>query len=264
MSSSKQTTYWGSNPRPTASSVRLDENRTIVGRSGTVSTNANSMSSSHNRLKGPSSAGARVERIRLSDNPSEAKKYDDFADTYALLVAADRLERVWRRDAVTDQEYEEQCYGLIRKFQAVRSATQDSIPDIDGFYAEYNMNAAGGKYRLVHSKVPLTQEVKKPDDEAQVRHNIHCIQWFIGLLDNIELNQRSPDSLLNLCISLQRSLGQVKGLAADFPFLEKLKRWTEKLNTMAPTEDLSDEDAAQFKLDLSTGYNEYLHAKAAL
>lgn len=212
----------------------------------------------------PFGAARALERIRLAEGSAQQEMFGDFADMYALFVTTDRLERLWRRDAITDAEYEEQCYSLIRKFEAVRSATRESIPDIDAFYAEYNINAAGGKYRLVNSKVPMTQEVKKPDDEEQVRHNIHCTQFFTALLDNIELDQKSPDSLLNLCNSLQRSLGKVRGIGHDFAFLSKLKAWIARLNSMSPTEELNDDDAARFKLDLKTGYDDYLHVKSAL
>lgn len=183
---------------------------------------------------------------------------------YALFVATERIEKLWRRDAITDEEYEANCYRLIQKFEALRSATHDTIKDIDAFYAEYNISAASGKHRLVYAKVPGTIEVRRPDDEAQGRHNIHCVQNFIGLVDNIELNQRTPEDLLNLSSSLLRSLGQVHGLSQDFPFREKLKAWIAKLSTMQPTEELSEEDAARFKMDVNTGYTDYLHVKQAL
>lgn len=205
-----------------------------------------------------------TERIRLAASASQQQIFDDFADMYALFVTTERIEKLWRRDAITDAEYEEQCYRLIQKFEALRSATRDSIKDIDAFYAEYNINAASGKHRLVYAKVPGTIEVRRPDNEAQGRHNIHCVQNFIGLLDNIELNQRTPEDLLNLCSSLQRSLGQVNGLSKEFPFRDKLIAWIAKLNAMQPTEELSHEDSARFKMDVSAGYNEYLHAKSAL
>eukprot|EP00171_Calliarthron_tuberculosum_P008706 IDg8706t1 len=214
------------------------------------------------RRAGAGRAVRPTERIRLAEDPHQQQTFDDFADLYALFVTTERIEKLWRRDAITDAEYEEQCYRLIQKFEALRSATRDTIKDIDAFYAEYNINAASGKHRLVYAKVPGTIEVRRPDNEAQGRHNIHCVQNFIGLLDNIELNQRTPEDLLNLCSSLLRSLGQVHGLAQDFPFREKLNAWIAKLNAMQPTEELSEDDSARFKMDVSAGYNEYLHEKS--
>ncbi len=205
-----------------------------------------------------------TERIQLAENAAEQQKYDDFADMYALFVTTDRLEKLWRRDAISDAEYEGSCYRLIQKFEGLRSATSQTIADLDAFYAEYNINAASGKYRLVDAVVPGTIEVRRPDIEAQGRHNIYCVQNFISLLDNIELNQRAPENLLNICASLERSLDKVNGLPPDFPFKQKLKAWIAKLNSMEPTEELDDPDTARFKMDVSAGYNEYLHAKEAL
>lgn len=208
--------------------------------------------------------GKQQEPIRLTDSSQEAKKFDDFADIYALIVATDRLEKVWRRDAVTDAEYEKECYGLIQKFKAARTATMRTLPNIERFYAEYNINAHGGRSVLVDNGVPSTQGVQRPDVQGQIVDNIHCIQFFISLIDNIELNQRTPESLLGWCVSLRRSLERIKRLEGNFPYLDKLKRWIDRLNSMGATEELSDADVGQFKLDLTTGYDEYLHIMKAL
>lgn len=201
------------------------------------------------------------ERIKLWLNTQEQHQWDDLSDLYSLFITTDRLEKLRRRDNITDAEYETECWRLIQKF----SGLIHKIPDIDIFYAEYNINAASGKYRLIDAKIPGTLEVfKRPDMEDQNRQNIYCVQKFISLLDNIELNQKSPEDLLNISVSLERSLEKVHGLPKDFPFKAKLRGWIVKMNSMQPTEDLNDADSARFKMDVSAGYNEYLHAKEAL
>lgn len=218
-----------------------------------------SRSGSAARLR--ASAGAvSGERIKLAANATEQARWDDLADMYALLVSADRLEKLWRRDAVDDTSYTTQCRRLLQKFEALRGP----VGDLDAFYAEYNVNAAGGKYRLADAGVPGTVENCRPDAEEQGRHNIYCVQKFISLLDNVELGQRAPEDLLNVCASLERSLDRVQGLPSDFEFRNQLRTWIAKLNAMAPTEELNDNDAARFKMDVSAGYNEYLHHKKAL
>lgn len=71
------------------------------------------------------------------------------------------------------------------------------------------------------------------------------------------MNQRAVNVLLPDLTSLMKTLARVPALGSNFEFAAKIRKWVEKLNAMPANDDLTEQDAAQLKLDLDTGYAEF-------
>lgn len=228
----------------------------------------------------PAGAAARVphsvvpaassERIVLYRDNRERAQYEDMAAMFALIICADRLESAWaRRSAVETADYEREITAIINKYRTVKSAARSTVPDVGRFYAEYisafGTEAELGKYRLIDSGRPGTDEAGLHGTTEQRRREqskfaSQCTQLFITLQDNIELKLRTVESILPDAESLMKSLDRLDALGTNCVFRQRLDEWVRKMNSMYASDELSDDDAAQFKLHLDLGYTEFYNA----
>lgn len=67
------------------------------------------------------------------------------------------------RDAISAREYEPACAKLIAQFKTLYSSIKDSVPDVQQFMSQYNMQCPMAAQRLLHSGIPATYEHGKPE-----------------------------------------------------------------------------------------------------
>ena len=54
-----------------------------------------------------------LEEVELYSSSRERQAYDDQATLYAIILATEHLERAYARDAVTQQEYVQECNKIL-------------------------------------------------------------------------------------------------------------------------------------------------------
>lgn len=205
----------------------------------------------------------RTEPVLLS--PQEKRKLEPHAQLFTLIVLADRLEQAYMSGAAPTAEYEEKCNELITKFKNARRAYADVIPDIDQFAAEYRCGPEHGYqfglHRLHVSAMPATSENSLPrsgDEKLQAKHVQACTQSFITLMDAFAMEQRAVETLLPFSRQLQITLGRVDGIGQGFLFLDQIREWADKMNTMPAWQDLTAEDVATIRLQTELGYRAFI------
>jgi ESCRT-I complex subunit VPS28 len=202
--------------------------------------------------------------VRLS--PEEKRLDEERGQIFSLIYMADGLERLWMDNTILDEDYEKACRKLIQQFGVARKAYETSVPDIAQFGAEFRCNAAHGLqfgYTRLMSGVPATMEHGLPSSEDRKRQSqrVHeCTEAFISLMDNLELGHTTAEQLQPLARELRMTLGRVEGLETGFPFKAQIQAWLEKLCGMSALAALSPEDLADFKMQLTAGYQEYSDA----
>ncbi|CAN8070534.1 unnamed protein product [Agarophyton chilense] len=198
--------------------------------------------------------------VKLFSNKAEKEMYEDMSAVFSLLTATERLENIWaRRGAIAQNDYEQQCEKLIQQYRVLRTSTEKSIPNIDKFIAEYECKASKARPRL-KAGVPATVAVVSNTTKDLGKFVMRCTTLFHYCTSCIDMNQRAVNVLLPDLTSLMKTLARVPALGNNFEFGKKIRVWVEKLNAMPANDELTEQDAAQLKLDLDNGYAEFERA----
>lgn len=210
-------------------------------------------------------AGSAANRARetMAFGDDERKLHEERAQIFSLIIQADRLERVWGNDGISNDEYEEACKDLIRKYNTLIGPYGRSVPDVRQFGIDYRCNAAQGAEfgyrRLVLAGIPATREhgMLREERNKQVQRVHECTEAFISLMDTIGMGHVRVEDLVPDVRSLYKALCNVEGLDHGFKFKEQLGSWNERLDSMGALSTLSAEDLAKFKLQVESGYEDY-------
>ena len=134
-------------------------------------------------------------------------------------------------------------------------SSENAVPNLNRFMAEYDCKANRARARLEAGK-PATVFGQQP--KGVYKYVMSCTSRFHHLDDFIELNQTEVGMLLPELSTLTKNLETIERMAPNpnYDFNHKLKAWTQRLNVMPAHKKLSDEDAAQLKLDLNTSFQE--------
>jgi len=83
-----------------------------------------------------------MELVTLRTTAKEYQKYEELADLFAIMKAAECLEKANTRDLVQGDDYTPHCKKLIQQFKSatsVLSARSDDIRSVDDFLARYEV-----------------------------------------------------------------------------------------------------------------------------
>jgi len=168
--------------------------------------------------------------VKLWHNKRERENMDNLADLFAILKTTEKLERAYVRDAISAREYEPACAKLIAQFKTLYSSIKDSVPDVQQFMSQYNMQCPMAAQRLLHSGIPATYEHGKPDEDSSSQGNAvsvaATVQHFITTMDTLKLNMIAVDQVYPLLSDLVQSLHKVRaGWGAGVCGDVSLGRW---------------------------------------
>jgi ESCRT-I complex subunit VPS28 len=187
------------------------------------------------------------------------------ADLYAIITCVEYLERAWRSNAISDEDYTRNCSRLIAQFRATRQLVTDEVPSVISFLEEHRLAARAAVNRL-QVGVPATVEHANGGDETRRRNftaaAIQATEAFLTLRDALELGERSVDRLLPYLRDLLLFLGKVAVVfeTADGDATaqrERIIQWVRRLDAMKAYEQITEEDKRQLAHELDTLYDTF-------
>lgn len=197
--------------------------------------------------------------VRLYSNPQERAKWDNYADLYSLIMAAERLETIWIRHIITDDEYTPEMQRLIKQYRAQRVClTEEYGENSEKFFEDYCRDCRTAKNRLL-SGLPATVDnggVKQDFRQIQL-HISQVTQEFITMQDALELGMNAVDQLQPQLTGLLEALNNLSIMNADHQAKDTVRRWVQKLNGMSATEELPENEIRQLQLDMDKSYKAF-------
>jgi len=205
-----------------------------------------------------------IEEVELYSSSRERQAYDDQATLYAIILATEHLERAYSRDAITQQEYVQECNKLISQF---RLAEKAALPKLnmttEKFMELYQMDCPRATERLLSMGVPEPIRTGTGQDVAATVAK--TVANFITAMDSVRMETRFVDELQPDLSELMDSLTKLPDIPDDFEPNNKVKEWLQKLNSMRAVDEISEEDSRQLLMDLDKAYIEftrYLESKS--
>jgi ESCRT-I complex subunit VPS28 len=191
--------------------------------------------------------------IELYESVREREIYDEQANLYAIIVATEHLERAYARDALSHQEYSEQCKRLIAQFRMAERVVSKTL-STETFLTLYELDCPRAKERLLVQGVPETIKAGADDHAATVAETV---QHFITAMDAVKLEQRAVDELQPLLSDLYDTLSRLPETPSEFEPNYRVKKWLQQLNGMRAVDEISEEDSRQLYHDLDLAYTEF-------
>jgi ESCRT-I complex subunit VPS28 len=145
------------------------------------------------------------DEVELYSSSRERQAYDDQATLYAIILATEHLERAYARDAVTQQEYVQECNKLISQFRLAEKAALTKLNmTTEKFMQLYQMDCPRATERLLNMGIP---EPIRSGESADVAVTVaETVQHFITAMDAVKLESRFVDELHPLLSDLMDSL----------------------------------------------------------
>ncbi|PNH01904.1 Vacuolar protein sorting-associated protein 28 2, partial [Tetrabaena socialis] len=134
--------------------------------------------------------------VRLYHGKKEQAQYESYADLYAIIKTTEKLERAFVRDAIGAEQYEEACSKLIGQFKVLWASMKDTVPNVERFMSDHNMQCPMAATRLLHSGMPATVEHRTKQGRANDPEALgvaECVQHFITAMDSLKLNLAAVD-----------------------------------------------------------------------
>ncbi|KAG8347800.1 putative VPS28 protein [Trypanosoma vivax] len=179
------------------------------------------------------------------------------SDLFAVILAIEKLEKVVRRDIITQEQYEVAIHRLLEKYMSTVSHLEHSrnpyYTTIESFWESYGSECPAARTRIRQG----FDGTKQHQEEGTVnpRLVLECGQHFITLMDSLKLQQTAVDQLYTLLTDLIRGLHRVG--ASEQDFFSRLVQWKEKLDTMKASDELNERDAREFAFALECSYQTF-------
>jgi len=191
--------------------------------------------------------------VKLYTNNREREMYDNMADLYSIIKTTEALEKAYVRDAITADEYKQNCSKLITQFKAAQNLTKDNVVDIRAFMRDYRLDCKAAVKRLLEEQIPILPS--KPDDTA--KHVAETVQLFITTMDSLKLNMTAVDQIHPLLTDLLESLCKISSLPPEWEGKTKIQGWLVQLNKMKASDQLNEDQIRQMLFDLESTYNKF-------
>ena len=206
-----------------------------------------------------------VDDLRLYTSVSERRLYEELADFYALIRTVEQLEIAFGRGSVSADEYAATCSSLIAQYRASEAALKRSgrIESGEAFFRLHRISCPRALERLVLSGVPATVVYggSSSEDRNNAALSAEAAQAFITLLDGLELGQQAVDDLQPLLSDVLNALSRIRHIdtTSHASFNKLREHWLATLASRSASEELSEEETRQLKLDVSEAYGAFFH-----
>lgn len=183
--------------------------------------------------------------------------YESYADLYAIIKTTEKLERAFVRDAISAEAYEEACSKLIGQFKVLWASMKDTVPNVEKFMSDYNMQCPMAATRLLHSGMPATVEhkTKQRANDPEAVAVAETVQHFITAMDSLKLNMAAVDQICPILLDIINCLDKINSLPPNFPPREHVKAWYSRLYQKPANYELPEDDVRQLTYELETQYN---------
>lgn len=192
---------------------------------------------------------------------------ENLAEVYSLIICIDHVERAFKRDTVSADEYTEVMTRLLSRYaKLVQSSEVESVfYNIDSFVKHYQVRASDGLNRIKIG-IPATAEAEelpgeRPSTTIKRTGNgggkalLNVAGNFITFNDGVHLGYRGKSELHPLLADLAKSLNSVT--KENFNGRSKMVKWLIKLNQLKSGEQISDEEADQCLVDVENAYQSF-------
>lgn len=207
----------------------------------------------------------RMEEVRDFSSSKERKQAEELSTLFTIIRVTEALEAAYSRDAVTPEQYSEQCRRLISQFKSTESAliASGAIQSATEFMQAYQISCPRAMETLIKMGVPSTVIHAVHADSGTAYLSAQATQSFITLMDALRLEQRAVDDIKPLIISLCSALGKVPSLPGNFEGSVKMTMWLQKLNQMRAVDEITEDDARQLLMELDSSYSAFVEVLAS-
>jgi ESCRT-I complex subunit VPS28 len=201
----------------------------------------------------PAPAAQLAPRPMINMTPGERKEANMQAELYALFVTMEHLEGAFVKGLVSNEVYQKQCNQMNSQFKVLKTALQTQIPKMEDWYNEYELECPLAKERFLKGVSAIDEYGgSETKDKAGLVGGVQqATELFITLTNAFELDYRSCAQLLPLVKDLQTAIGVLPQLQG----VEKITQWLVTLNNMRASDELSEDQFAQLKLDTEIAYS---------
>uniref|UniRef100_A0A1I7UZU3 Vacuolar protein sorting-associated protein 28 homolog n=2 Tax=Caenorhabditis tropicalis TaxID=1561998 RepID=A0A1I7UZU3_9PELO len=193
-----------------------------------------------------------MREVRLFENHSEREQMENLSELFAVLNALEHLEKMYSRDHVTADDYKTECFKLIDQYKVTMRLVHGAT-SIEEFAKKYRLHCPAAIERIREGR-PITV---KDDQGNALKHIASIVEQFITNLDALRLNTRAVDDLYPGLDDLYNAINTTSRVPIDAVVSTKVKKWHDRLSSMAASDEISDDEARQMAFDIESAYQAF-------
>lgn len=198
------------------------------------------------------------QQIKLYNNATERKQWDQLANLFSLIKTIDSVEQAWQNDFIDQLSYENTIRKLLSQLKTQQTALASSIPDLNRFIQDFSISANYAAPRIA-AGVPATEEHRITPEASVSYLYAQIVQHFITAMDAIKLGMVTIDQILPLMNDLKNDFDKLAALKFNLSkSLLKLISWKNTMSERDAAEEITESEARQLSLDLDTAYSEFM------
>ena len=152
---------------------------------------------------------------------------------------------------IQGSQYDLEFNGLMHHFNMCQNSLQ-GFEGLDKFLIKYNLeHCQTAKQRLTAGKSGYNGEEA---DKGLAIRVMDITQKMIGAQDILEIDIKEVDQIFPAINEIEKALLNYPNLPPNNEGLVKVSHWVNILKTKNASDQLSDEEIRQLKLDLDSGY----------
>ncbi|CAF4919034.1 unnamed protein product, partial [Rotaria sp. Silwood1] len=173
--------------------------------------------------------------VRLWKNSRVRERYDNMADVFSIITTLQALEKAYIKDLVEPVEYTKNCENLLAKFVAAFRAIESEFPRIEDFVRQYKLDCPAALLRIREGR-PITVRDDRGNMGKAIAETVSLQTDVRDLLDVINRMNLIPSNYIGR---------------------EKIPKWLNILEKMNAAEEITDDQARQFQMDLEICFSEF-------
>lgn len=190
------------------------------------------------------------EEVRLYKSPKERERYDNQANLFAIISTIEQLERAYRNDFITPNEYTSSCTNLLTQYKTAFRLVEPEFKQIEDFVRKYKLECPVAMVRIKDDR-PITIK----DDSGNSRKLIaQTVSLFITLLDKLKLGIKANDEIQPDLRELIDVMNRLSMIPTRFDGKLKIQSWYSQLQEMSASDEIDDDQSRNMALDLETAY----------
>lgn len=204
---------------------------------------------------GSSASTPNPNEVKLYSSVKERRSFDDLANFYSIIKALDVLECAFIKDAVTNEQYSQECTKLLKQHQTLERTLQGEgiVKDTHAFMMTFKQLHCPHALNRINDGKPATHEMQSGKGDQSLAA-FEAASQVITAKDEVgmDVTTRVGD-IHHLIIDIVDTLSQI---SYNGDGKGKMMEWSARLNSRKAADILSDDDKEQMDFDLQLTYDE--------
>ena len=195
-----------------------------------------------------------MQEVSLGSDATERENYDNMSEVYAVVLAIEMTEKAFSQDAIEYKTYEETVTHLLGQYNSNWLLVKNSghFSRVEDFLKDYRLEAP-----LAQHAIKLNRPINKHIQTKHAKLVGDITSSYITFSNYLEMGATQISELMSELDSLNFLVHSFQLLPNEDEAVVKVEKWFDIFKTMSASDELSEEQIEQIKMDITAAHNSF-------